>query len=75
MTLVELEVSGKVSFCDRPFDQPQAVLDVLDQADQVRNHGAVGGILVVGRLCDTAACLCMVALLSYFFRGALLLVR
>jgi hypothetical protein len=61
MTLVELselpgEVSGRSfrrSFPgDHPFDQPQAVLDVLDQADEVRNHGAVGVILVVGRLCD-----------------------
>jgi hypothetical protein len=42
---------------------------VLDQADEVGNHGAVGGILVVGRLCDAAA-FCIGALLSYFFRGA-----
>ena len=61
MTLVELsgppgDVSGEVSRCDRPFDQPQALLDVLDQADEVGNHGAVGGILVVGRLCDAVAC-------------------
>jgi hypothetical protein len=41
---------------------------VLDQADEVGNHGAVGGILVVGRLCDAAASIG--ALLSYFFRGA-----
>jgi hypothetical protein len=36
--------------CDRLFDQPQDLLDVLDQAHEVRNHGAVGGILVVRRL-------------------------
>ena len=55
--------------CDRLFDQPQALLNVLDQADEVGNHGAAGGILVVGRLCDAAA-FCIGALLSYFFRGA-----
>jgi hypothetical protein len=42
--------------CDRPFDQPQALLDVLGQGDEVRNHGAIDGILVMGRLCDTVAC-------------------
>ena len=44
--LVELSglpgvISGEVSLCDRLFDQPQALLDVLDQAHEVRNHGAV----------------------------------
>jgi hypothetical protein len=35
-----------VSFpCDHLFDQPQAVLHALDQADEVRIHGAVGVIL------------------------------
>ncbi len=41
---------------DRPFDQPQAVPDVLDQADEVRNHGTVGVILAEGRLRDAVAC-------------------
>jgi hypothetical protein len=29
---------------------------VLNQAHEVRNHSAVGGILVVGRQCDAVAC-------------------
>ena len=57
MTLVELSGLPSVRFPgDRLFDQPQALLDVLDQADEVRNHGAIGVILVVGRLCDAVAC-------------------
>jgi hypothetical protein len=49
---------------------------VLDQADEVGNHGAVGGILVVGACATPSpAAVCMSALLSYFFWDALLLVR
>jgi hypothetical protein len=61
--------------CDRLFDQPQTVLNVLDQTDEVGNHGAVCGILVVACATPSPAAFCMAALLSYFFRGALLLVR
>jgi hypothetical protein len=53
-TITLMELSGcRATFpanlpCDRVFDQPQTVLDVFDQADQVRNYGAVGVIPAVG---------------------------
>lgn len=76
MMLVELSgAAGRRFPRDRLFDQSQAVLDVLE-ADEVRNHGAIGGILVVGAFATPSpAAFCMGALLSYFFRSALLLVR
>jgi hypothetical protein len=34
-------------FCNHPFDQPQAALNALDQADEIRNQRAGGAILVL----------------------------
>jgi hypothetical protein len=51
-----LGTAGRSFPGDRLFDQPQAVLDVRGQADEVRNHGAVGVVAVAGRPCDAVAC-------------------
>ena len=50
------------------FDQLQARPNMVDQADEVGNHGAVGGILVVGRMSTPSpAALCIGALLTLLF--------
>ena len=51
---------------DRPFDQPQARLDVPDQAHAVRHDRAMGVVPVVGASSTaSAAAFCMDALLTF----------